>query len=601
MLPSHHNVRALLPKIAEASVFVQAKRSLGSRAPKISPAILAAEHKIAKDLLDTNIWTWTPRNGKPPKMDRSRVNIVSDKLCDDALNYIKPTLERHKGCDIIDVFPGTGLWSQKLNDMLQPRSHLLLEPDMDFYQPWLQPLLERPGTQLLPKNGIVWDELAEVLTPECLPHQVERRYKPSETPERNDTLLVTVNLSFFPKKKFRSFGSVSQLVLFQLLSTIRPGALFQKYGLVRMLIWVVDDEKQSILPRMVQRRTRVAVEADIATEWTCEIAGAEASQWYLRDVNIDAESMGRTLQRMRESGLVMPPGRESQAMKDFALSGGEQVIAGQQGSRLLRSYQVQRSELVAKIAKGELDEKANAKRLKSLETLVRAFDKRDAQVDEMMALRARAIEIYSKAGSDEAQLAEAARLIEEMEAAVMAFEKLLRTEFVKVRDNLHAIRQDPPLLAWDRRYVEPLAVQPAEFFPNVPCALLDIQPRAVPSALREMGPNSTRSGDMFELILRGLLHQPTSPISKALEYTYPGAYEALLPNCPSLRDPKLGGSPFDGYGGISTRVLNARQLAEIVEAWAQWPFKPSYGELVARAVDDGDVTVLEDKDPFQAG
>lgn len=52
-------------------------------------------------------------------VDVKRVNIFLEKFCDDVLGYMKfGLLERYKGCDIIDINFGVGLWSRKLNDLL---------------------------------------------------------------------------------------------------------------------------------------------------------------------------------------------------------------------------------------------------------------------------------------------------------------------------------------------------------------------------------------------------------------------------------------------------------------------------------------------------
>ncbi|KLU90871.1 hypothetical protein MAPG_09396 [Magnaporthiopsis poae ATCC 64411] len=180
------------------------------------------------------------------KADSARVNIVSEKLCSDVIDYMAPSLERHKGCDIIDLYPGVGLFSTALSDFLQPRSHILMEPDHLAYTPFLQPLLDRPGTVLVPESGVVWSKLSRILTPEFLPHQVPRQ--PGAPPERNDTLLVIANINFSPKKKLGQFASLGNLLLYQFIQSIAPGSLFQKYGLVRMLLWCGIEEKRTLLP-----------------------------------------------------------------------------------------------------------------------------------------------------------------------------------------------------------------------------------------------------------------------------------------------------------------------------------------------------------------
>ncbi|KAL2019559.1 hypothetical protein VTK56DRAFT_9526 [Thermocarpiscus australiensis] len=590
MYSARSHARALLFSRAKRPVIAQQHRYATNR---IKNDMLQAESEVAKYLLDSNIWGG-PGRRRNKQVDRYRVNIVSEKLCDDVLNYIKPTLTRHEGCDLIDVFPGTGVWSRKLNDLLKPRSHLLLEPDEAFYKPLLEPLLQRPGTTLLPESGIVWEQLNKVLNPAHLPHQVERKFDLSETPQRNDTLLVSINLSLYPRKRFRTFESLTQLVLFQLISSIRPMSLFQKYGLVRMLVWVQDNEKHSILPRTVQQRRKMAVEAELDTEHVCEIAGADVGDLagqkgnsFRRDQSIDMESTARVLRRMRKRGFVTTPGRESQGIRDVLEFGGESIVAGENAVRVGRPFLAELEKLEFDYANGEFAQGSELhKRLKNLQYHLRWSVKRGSRVHDLLAERDAAIQAYAAAGSDDALLAQAKQQGQAWSDKLSSLEKSLRAECLLHRDNLHVLHQDPPVLNWDRRYVEPLVVRPTEFFPNVPCVLLDIQPKAAAPVLRERGPGSNRSGDTFDLILRALVQHSTTPISKALDGIYPGATDGVCPLCPSLWDPAQGGSPLPGWGELTSRSLSERQLVEIVAGWMKWPFRPSYAELVARIVDD---------------
>ncbi|KAJ0158115.1 hypothetical protein CTA2_12257, partial [Colletotrichum tanaceti] len=314
-------------------------RTISKKAPptaRISKAILQTTTATAEQLAATGIWQTrvdrikeakadkaSKEKGAPktkkikgPMGDKARVNIVSEKLCDDIIKYIGPSLERHRGCDLVDINPGAGLWSRQLNDFLEPRSHTLMEPDADLYAPFLRPLLDRPNTQLLEQSGIVWKELSDVL--ERLESQKEaaRACRPEATQERNDTLLVTANLSYYPKKRYRLFGSVTQLVLYQLLNSIRTSSLFQRYGLVRMLVWTGPDEPRKLLPKTIQERRKVGIEAELSCEWVTEVVGRDdkvvsnESAWFLRDRWLELDSARAVAARMKEAGAAIPEGRE---------------------------------------------------------------------------------------------------------------------------------------------------------------------------------------------------------------------------------------------------------------------------------------------------
>ncbi|KAK2008721.1 S-adenosyl-L-methionine-dependent methyltransferase [Colletotrichum eremochloae] len=536
---------------------------------------------------------------KRPVADKARVNIVSDELCDDIIKYIGPTLERHRGCDLVDLNPGAGIWSTKLHDFLQPRSHILMEPDADLYRPFLEPLLQRPNTQLLPQSGILWKELNETLS--NVLDQTPRPRDPAAVPERNDTLLVTANLSFYPKKRYRSFDSVAQLVLYQLIKSIQNGALFQKYGLVRMLIWTAPEESRVFLPKSVQNRKKTAIDVELACEWFAEVASRDVpldnkpDTWYVRDRWIDIDSTRNALARMKASGLVMPEGRMQKMTKRFeeyaAAHDGPQ--AGVQTPHLARPYLLELEEL-EQTCRDLSYEKMTPKDRKRLQWL-RHQSKRHEEyaetyrdlMEEMKAIAQLRQSIGDGDGQEKAAVeAEVAARNQAWNEKVKALGKNLLIDFRLIRDNLHVFQQDPPAMLWDRRPYEPLAVRVDEFFPNVECSLLDIQPKAMHPLLRQTGPGTSRAGDAFGMMQRAILNATKDPVSRSVSRMWPGAGEGMLPHCPSLRDAAQGGLPGTGDGEICARALNEKQWTELLEAFIAWPFRPSYHQLIGRLADD---------------
>ncbi|KAJ4291591.1 hypothetical protein N0V88_006191 [Collariella sp. IMI 366227] len=547
------------------------------------------------------------RGPKAKNRDRFRVNVVSKELCDDIINYIKPTLARHQGCDLVDIFPGVGLWSTALRDALNPRSHVMLEPDEEFYKPYLAPLLARPGTKLLPESGIVWEQLHRVLNSGLLPHQVERKYKPDEEVPRNDTLLVSINLSMFPKRKFRTFESLTQLVLFQFIASVRPGALFQRYGRVRLLVWMTDQEKSSIVPRTIQRRRKMAIESELATEYVCEIASPDSADSYApvtqlnyrRDQALDYESTKRTMERMKQGGFTIPEGRVPEHVVQFATL-NEAKLA--EGISLDRPKYEEFAKLEALDAAGRIERDTPAwVRHKTLKHWVAWMRKRNTIIQDMIDEHGVVANAYRAAGTDEAARAAAWAHGEDWSIRADGLENSIRTDLLLAHDNAHLVRQDPPLMNWDRRWVEPLRVRPDEFYPRVPCSLLDIQPKSAARILRDMGPHSTRGGDTFDLIFKNLMKHPNEPVAKVLDKLYAGAADGIFPNCPSLVDPALGGSPMRGTGGLTPRSIGEAQFVDIAKAWMKWPFAPTYTELVSRSMDDLTDDTVEDPMGNQSG
>lgn len=544
--------------------------------------------------------------------DKSRINITSEALVKDALDYIGSTLERHKGCDLISLYPGAGLWTKALHDRLEPRSHILLEPDVDLYTPFLKPLLEKEGVKLIPKSGIVWKDLDNVLVPENLPHQKEIDRSTKGPIERNDTLLVSVNLAMFPKKRYQLFESLSKLVVYQLVSSMRSSTLFQKYGRVRMLVWIPDDEVSSLLPRTLHNRRRMAIEAELFTEYIGEVCGPdgvfaeEPNGWHeepdhagnskRRWGQLDMESIRLAMVRMRDQGIVTPKGRETRTMRMFLEEGrdlDEPISPTDWLVTKAKKAQKEYDEILAAHQATPFDKNSDEyKRMMMLKNYLVWRDKNELISFEKFVKYHEAREAYIEAfeatspTARETLLQKAKKQEEEFDRDWDKTPKYLQTLITLGRDQGRMMFHQPPemgpVLTWDRRPYEPLTVTPQDFYPHVPCALLDIQPKNIPLTLRTMGPGTNNSSGIFDLLLGVLLQRPVSPVVGQLDILWPGANADLAPKLTSMWDPKLGGSPLTGHGALSCRGLNQYQLIQLLEQYVSWPFRPSFADLVGR-------------------
>jgi transcription factor 1 len=78
-----------------------------------------------------------------------------------------------------------------------------------------------------------------------------------------------------------------------------------------MLIWVPDEEGKRILPRSINPRRKMAIEAEISCSNIFEIASstAESGPWR-RDENLNVESSRKVVERMEEAGVTTPNGRQ---------------------------------------------------------------------------------------------------------------------------------------------------------------------------------------------------------------------------------------------------------------------------------------------------
>ncbi|KAH8592333.1 hypothetical protein B0O99DRAFT_630311 [Bisporella sp. PMI_857] len=240
-----------------------------------------------------------------------RIDIVSNGLSNDIVDRLKPTLEKHIGCDIIDLNPGVGVFSAALHEHLKPRTHILMEQDHKLYKPLLQPLLDKDSTyKFVPKNGIIWDNLEKI--EEYLTHQTKLDRNDPRLDEPNNTLLLVANIGFDPTRIYKGFSSIAQLVVHQLLSASRTHTLIHKYGLVRMLVWVSDKERHKLLPRSITGRIKSTVQYEICCRSITEVASSGNLVWRRGDRvhAIDLEVTATSLQKMKSAGLSTPPGRE---------------------------------------------------------------------------------------------------------------------------------------------------------------------------------------------------------------------------------------------------------------------------------------------------
>ncbi|KAJ6779583.1 hypothetical protein PWT90_04747 [Aphanocladium album] len=579
-------------------------RGAASKARGRSPPVdwLAAETDVARRLQDTGLWRSTrSRRGQNPSIDTRRVNIVSEELCffgiaADIIKYIGHTLERHHGCDLLDLNPGTGLWSRALHDAVQPRKHVLLDLDADFYEPFLRDLVSRPNVEVIKKSGIIWENLEEVVASR-FPSQTKIDPHAEEPPPRNDTLLVTANLSTCPKRAYRGFDNVGTMVLYQLLSSVRQGSLLQQYGRVRLLVWANDEDKHRLLPRSVLRRRRSAFEAELSCEWLHEVCGSSVdvhARMALRDEWLNAESCAAAAARMRAAGVpTMPLRRQTDMLRKINADPNawlSKKLADTETPQLTRPYIEELRRLRETVNPD--DDGADAVRLRQLEYRDRHEHKLAARFGALLRQRTEAIAAAAGDPNSSASLDAA------YAAAVARLPKNKAAEYRRLVDNHHLFRQPPqPVLLWDRRAYEPLVAAAAEFFPNAPTALLDMQPKAMDPILRQYGAASaSRSGEMSDVLLHLWFANTLGPLEDGPDRLWGGfGGDGLEERCPSFWDPARGGSPLRSEAGrVLARCINEEQWLEVMRAWMAWPFRPAYTQLLSRWAEEENAADDED-------
>lgn len=518
------------------------------------------------------------------------------------MQRLAPSLEKHKGCDIIDINPGVGLWSSKLHDIVKPRTHILMEPDSSTYLPYLEALLNQKDStyKFLPMSGIIWNNLNKLESDGHLPHQNLHPHDSPELEKPNNTLLVTANLGYWPRRPYIGFPSITTLVVHQLLTATRAHSIFQGYGQIRMLIWMHDLEKRIVLPRLIINRRKSSIEAEISCSYIHEVAGGDLeSENYRREQSIDILSGQRVA--LAASGPPTPPHREGILEREARTS--QPTSAPTIGVR--RPYEDELTSLEERYAQGEFPEFYDEVQLHHRATPEHSLDglrrrteefrrmqalrwrlKASGVVDDIIGTRLDAYEamerewVSLRASSAPDREAEMERVEEEIRVWRRALESGARTTMTAVIQRLEerrGYRAEPALLAWDRRLMEPLIVKADEFAPAQPMALLDFQPRSIWPSLRAEGLGCY---DYFEFMLAALFVMPKQSVVAGLRALAPGAEEWILPRCPSLREVEVGG--LVDLEMLTVRSLTEEMLREMFEAFMAWPFRPSKAEMVAR-------------------
>jgi len=542
---------------------------------------------------------------------RSRTDRQSS---DDVLQRLSPSLKRHEHCDIVDIHPGAGLWSSKLHDHIKPRSHILIEPDEKLYLPFLEPLLAKPDSRYrlasAPTPGPGWESYERVFSEDFLPNQT--RQAPTGSAVSNDALLLVANMAYHPRKMNHGFGTSAQWLIHRFFATMKDRSFFHAYGLVRMLIWVADDEKSPVLPRTIGSRMKFTVQTEMCSS-TEEIAGADgAAGFQRRQLAVDLESARRVAKSMNARDIETPDDRkgvlhqrvtgasgaqnltslpentpsdivesygsrkwhdELQALEKAFREGAFKEFVHDPLPRVRKENTTTTAVKVTTVKKGQTKPQKTPEweRMHRLQLTLRHQQKEHAII-ENLSIEQADIETYEtrledpRLSEDErvTRREELNKMIQQTQARLESAKKGVAVKVAFYSDDRRAFQEDPPILMWDRRTAEPLVVRGDEFFPQHRMALLDIQPK--PAHMNKY----------FDLIVTSLFQHPTQSVQQGLDSLAPGAADALIPEVPALRSRVNPGS-------LRIRMLTTEMLQGLADAWERWPFRPSLAELMSLA------------------
>ncbi|RJE22947.1 hypothetical protein PHISCL_04716 [Aspergillus sclerotialis] len=408
-----------------------------------------------------------------------RADILSKSLCDDILQRLSPYLRRNGPVDIIDLWPGAGVWSSEVNNFLRPRQHILVEPDTKEFQDFLKPLAKSKSCyKYLEVNPWVHG-IADLISKYLPKKQIQSNGEHAGTSKESDTLLILVNppLTTSRKQHFLPARWWSRFI-----EDCMNFSTFNNYGRLQAVASFPRREARSVIPHAIPDRRRPAILTEAVASHAFEIAAThDPGTWSpLIGWDLTVDSAAHVARKTKENNVIIPTGREPipipvtpeveydprrpcpyapRAQTEQSRSWLADMEAGNttNADALMKKRAKQALYKLRYDNRATYDAYQRAERVISIDQLVRRLS-RDA----------------ANPNLDFKALKPLDDKIEELKTAVanepvFAEEKNVRIVLSLIDSNRCARYSgnfDRALLAWDRRPFEPLLIDHEELFPS---------------------------------------------------------------------------------------------------------------------------------------
>jgi mitochondrial transcription factor 1 len=562
--------------------------------------------------LATELRTWYRNANTSGARSVVPLQIVNPILCQEVLDRLAPSLEHHKGCVLIDINPGLGLWSRYLHDFLKPRLHLLVEPQRDRFAPHLDPLLNAPDSRYKWTNLALWKIFADNVGDFGSPLPESERHV-TENPR------ILLNASF-SKKNIYLKGRLTAAApsdffndVYASLYGLRSDMF--RFGLFRSLIWMPDEHKHFVLPRTVDRQSKQSIQFSVSSSLT-EVAGSplatELGLQHTRNYPLLVEDFRAMCEKESGSGIVVPkqrqhavparpweylhPSVKTWQREDFIdppvflpdLLDMDNLIKQTRPktyklfSRHWEDLSGKRTPRYRKHSENGLTAEQDPD-VKSWLRLYATARRRHAvlrskqhAVEEQRSLdqawRA------AQTGNDTDLLQDLAIRGLESRKRIDALPTYTKSWIRKAVDDYRAY--DTSALNWYRRPYNPLAVGELDFASgweqdsSSRLALLDLH---ISPAFRATFAThvSTRA---FELLLTRMMTASSASVRTALSQIVPGAVDEFVETVPSLLEATRSGG-WNDLDEMRVRALSPELWREIAVAYNDWPFRPDEHRL----------------------
>ncbi|KAJ5220320.1 hypothetical protein N7468_009524 [Penicillium chermesinum] len=458
---------------------------------------------MAKNL--KNLKRWAPSARTPmsqaifDRFSRMRLfrsapapGIVSEEACDDILQRLSPYLRRNPPLDIIDLWPMSGVFSSKINKYLRPRRHILIEPDLHAYRPFLTTLANSDPSYTLLSEHVYrirdWDQIFA----DHLPEQCQAKEIPKGVMlPKNDTLLVIANVP--PQASKKEHNTPARWWAAMMDSCLRRQDL-HRYGSVRIIATFPTEEVHTVLPRQLADRKRVSFLTENVALHALDIAATKHQEpWHsLKSLVSITRNLERAEERREARGIVTPAGREVPKLVP-APSAPDKQIGVDLTDNEITFPRVQteihlrwmddvekHNKLLAEVGAHHADTKKAAKKASTSRAALRrengVWSIRQNLLDAQLRIDRRMQELSRAAADPKQTAADLERLDREVAALVDRFETEKSQSFDRFLDDARVEASSEDLdgspLMWDRRPFNPLTLHEHEVYPYDPRTVL---------------------------------------------------------------------------------------------------------------------------------
>lgn len=437
--------------------------------------------------------------------------------------------------------------SSKINDFLQPRRHVLVEPKLSTYKSMLKPLANSRSCYKLVSTTTDPSISRDQFFADYLPEQGLASSDRTGPVAVNDTLLILANLPgtyskkdhFTPSRWWAAFMDAAM-----------QNSGFHMYGSVRALALLAIGDAQTVLPRSTTDRKRPSFITESIAKHVFELAAfKDSGHWVTyKGWDLTEQSAARVAQRAAEQGIVTPKGREMppyELAPDSPDPGRTPApytprIKTSTNSRLYETI-MSEPEMAPSVARKP--KKANTRNDKHIRAVIALNqENRHAYARAEIVKRHHEIEVLTRslsrtAADPQADSTSLRPILDEIKAKKSAIAELeasnhyvyISTAPTGVDDRRAALGTrnfDDASLLFDRRPFEPLAIQPQELFPReLERALIYFEPDSDPVPMRKINrlnsEQKAKAFGLFEALVSSVACRPLASMTEILNLIFP--------------------------------------------------------------------------------